>query len=72
MLQLSDTSQCCPLLLGNATVTAMSSQLIVEMLHTVGLSLRSQVALNNKHISYIYAQLNIQDITFIYTGMTEV
>jgi len=43
----------------------VSSQLIVEMLHTVGLSLRSRIALNNKHT--YHDQLNIQDMTFINT-----
>lgn len=50
LLQLSDASQCCPLLLsgGDAPVAAMSSELIIQMLHAVGLSLRPHLALNNK------------------------
>lgn len=67
LLQLSDASQCCLLLLGNVPVmmTTVSSQLIVEMLHTVSLSLRPWVALQ-KQTHKLY---NIHEITLhIYTA----
>lgn len=47
LLQLADASQCCPLLLGggDASVASVSPQLVVEVLHTVNLSLGPGLAL---------------------------
>lgn len=47
LLQLADASQCCPLLLGvgDTLMSPVSPQLVVEVLHTVDLSLGPGLAL---------------------------
>ncbi len=50
LLKLADTSQCCPMLLrvGNAAVTPVPPQLVAEVLNTVSLRLRTNLALRRE------------------------
>lgn len=67
LLQLADASQCCPLLLGggDASVASVSPQLVVEVLHTVNLSLGPGFALGRGKVEERISSTDLLTTDFI-------